>query len=38
MDMGATAGATAEWDIEALENTGLPSTKVWENSSYTCFF
>jgi hypothetical protein len=29
MDTGATSGATAEWDIKALENTGLPSTKVF---------
>jgi hypothetical protein len=28
MDMGTTSGATAKWDIEALENMGLPSTKV----------
>jgi hypothetical protein len=29
MDTGATSGATAKWDIEALENTSLPSTKVF---------
>jgi hypothetical protein len=29
MDTGATSGATAKRDIEALENTGLPSTKVF---------
>jgi hypothetical protein len=29
MDMGATSGAAAEQDIKALENTGLPSTKVF---------
>ncbi len=27
--MGATSGAAAKRDIEALENTGLPSTKVF---------
>jgi hypothetical protein len=29
MDMGATSGATAKQEIETLENTGLPSTKVF---------
>ncbi len=27
--MGATSGAAAKWDIKALNNTGLPSTKVF---------
>ncbi len=29
MDTGATSGAAAKWGIKALENTGLPSTKVF---------
>ncbi len=29
MDTGTTSGAAAEGDIEALEKTGLPSTKVF---------
>jgi hypothetical protein len=29
MDTGATSGAAAKQDIKALENTGLPSTKVF---------
>jgi hypothetical protein len=29
MDTGTTSGAAAEPNIEALENTGLPSTKVF---------
>jgi hypothetical protein len=29
MDTGTTSGAAAKWDIKALENTGLPSTKVF---------
>ncbi len=29
MDMAATSGAAAKRDIEGLENTGLPSTKVF---------
>ncbi len=29
MDMDAMSGAAAKWDTKALENMGLPSTKVF---------